>query len=167
MYRWVPLGRDLEGTLPFYSYVLAYAHKGISLFFPEVTLYNVALFAPIFCFVLGLGVLCVFLYRTSDIISACIVGIILATLPITILRSTVGFSDRDSWCFLLGILTVTTYLWKHQTQRTSHRCLFSAISGGFAFLGGLSWEGFGVFICVILSVEIWQFLISEQEEHLG
>ncbi len=27
MSRWVPLGRDLEETLPFYSYVLAYAHS--------------------------------------------------------------------------------------------------------------------------------------------
>ena len=167
MSRWVPLGRDLEETLPFYSYVLAYTHKGISLFFSKVSLYDVALFAPVFCFVLGLGVLCLYLYRTSDIISACIVGIILATLPITILRSTIGFSDRDSWCFLLGVLTVTMYLWKYQTQRTWHRYLLSAASGCFAFLGGLSWEGFGVFIFVILCAEIWQFLISEQEEHLG
>ncbi|MCE2399967.1 hypothetical protein J4G08_03670 [Candidatus Poribacteria bacterium] len=167
MHRWMPFGRDLEGILPFYSYVSAYVHKGISLFFPEVSLYSVALFVPVLCFVFGLGVLCVFLYCTSDIISACIVGIILATLPITILRSTIGFSDRDSWCFLLGVLTVTTYLWKYQTQSTKHRYFLSVVSGGFAFLGGLSWEGFGVFICVILSVEIWQFLISEQEERLG
>ncbi len=165
--RWVPLGRDLEETLPFYSYFLAYAHKGISLFFSEVSLYSVVLLAPVFCFVLGLGVLCLYLYRTSDLISACIVGILLATLPITILRSTVGFADRDGWCFLLGVLTVTMYLWKHQTQRIWHRYLFSVASGGFAFLGGLSWEGFGVFIFVILCAETWQFLISEQEEHLG
>ena len=117
MHRWMPFGRDLEGILPFYSYVPAYAHKGISLFFPEVTLYHVALFVPVLCFVFGLGALCLYLYRTSDIISACLVGIILATLPITILRSTIGFSDRDSWCFLLGILTVTTYLWKIKRRR--------------------------------------------------
>lgn len=167
MHRWMPFGRDLEGILPFYSYVPAYVHKGISLFFPEVILYHVALFVPVLCFVFGLGVLCVFLYHTSDIFSACIVGIILATLPITILRSTIGFADRDSWCFLLGVLTVTTYLWKYQTQTPRHRYLLSAVSGAFAFLGGLSWSGFGVFICIILAVEIWQFLISEREETLG
>ena len=103
MDRWVPLGRDLEETLPFYAYVLAYFHKGISLFFPEVSLYSIVLFAPVFCFMLGLGGLCLYLYRTFGLIFAWIVGIILTTLPGTILRSTAGFSDRDSWCFLLGI----------------------------------------------------------------
>ncbi len=167
MHRWMPLGRDLEETLPFYSYVLAYAHHGISFFFSEVTLYHVSLFVPVLCFVLGLGVLCVFLYRTSGILFACLVGILLATLPVTILRSTIGFADRDSWCFLLGVLTVTTYLWQYQTESRRHRYFLSAVSGGFAFLGGLSWEGFGVFIFVIFSSEIWQFLTSKEEKNLG
>lgn len=167
MSRWLPLGRDLSGILPFYSYVLAYAHAGISLFFPEVTLYHVTLFVPVLCFVLGLGALCLYLYCTAGIISACLVGILLATLPDTILRSTIGFADRDSWCFLLGVLTVTTYLWQYQTESPRHRYFLSAVSGAFAFLGGLSWSGFGVFLCIILSVEMWQFLISEHEAHFG
>lgn len=33
MHRWLPLGRDLELTLNFYSYALAYAHKVFSLLF--------------------------------------------------------------------------------------------------------------------------------------
>ena len=65
-----------------------------------------------------------------------------------------------------GHLTVTTYLWKYQTQHTWHRYFFSAASGGFAFLGGLSWEGFGVFVFVILCTEIWLFLTSEEEKNL-
>ena len=32
---------------------------------------------------------------------------------------------------------------------------------------GLSWEGFGVFLSVILVVELWRFLTSETEEGLG
>ena len=56
MHRWVPLGRDLGQTLNAYSYATAYTYKLIALFFPNVTLYQVHLFAPVVCFVLGLVV---------------------------------------------------------------------------------------------------------------
>ena len=164
MHRWLPLGRDLEQTLPFYSYVLAYVHKAIVLFFPNVSLYNVVLLAPVVFFVFGMGALCIFLYRVFGFDVAVIVGILLAFLPGSVDRSSAGFSDRDSWCLLLGILAIATYLWKEQIQRSSHRFLFAALSGFFVLLGGLSWEGFGVFILIILCTELWRFLTSEREE---
>ena len=166
MHRWVPLGRDLEQTLNLYSYVTAYIHELISLFFPNVTLYQVHLFAPVVCFLLGMGILCLFLYRTFGLSIAASVGLLLAIMPGSVERSAAGFSDRDSWCWLLGILTVITYLWKEQAQRRSYRFLGTALSGFFMFLGGLSWEGFGVFGVVILAIELWRFLTSEKEEQL-
>ena len=60
MHRWLPLGRDLGQSLNAYSYALAYAHRAIVLLFPDVSLYHTALFAPVVCFVIGLGVLCFF-----------------------------------------------------------------------------------------------------------
>lgn len=167
MYRWLPIGRDLGQTLNLYSYAVAYTHKCLMPFFPRLTLYDVMLVAPVICFVLSLGVLCCYLYHVYGFTVSCIVGVLLATLPVTILRSLVGFSDRDSWCLLLGVAAVTTYLWKFQTQRTAHRYFLSAISGGFVFFGGLSWEGFGVFVLTILFTEIWQFLTSEEENSIG
>ena len=164
MHRWLPLGRDLEQTLPFYSYVLAYVHKALALFFPDVSLYNVVLFAPVVFFVLSMGILCLFLYWVFGFDIAVIVGLLLALLPGSVDRSSAGFSDRDSWCLLLGILAIITYLWKEQIQRPRHRFLLTALSGFFVFLGGLSWEGFGVFILIILCAELWCFLTSEREE---
>ena len=35
------------------------------------------------------------------------------------------------------------------------------------FLGGVSWEGFGVFLSIVLLLEIWRFLTSETEDRLG
>ena len=166
MHRWLPIGRDLGQSLNAYSYAIAYTHKVITLIFRNVSLYQVALFAPVVCFLLGLGALCFFLYRAFGILFSSIVGVFLATLPGIVERSTAGFSDRDSWCLMLGILAVTTYLASLQTQRPRSRLLWTLVSGFTVFLGGISWEGFGVFLSVILCVELWRFLTSEKEEGL-
>lgn len=166
MHRWVPLGRDLGQTLNLYSYVLAYVHKTMTLCFPNISLYHVTLYAPVVCFIFGLGVLCLFLSRAFGQLFSSVVGIFLATLPGAIIRSVAGFSDRDSWCLMLGILAVTTYLASLQTQPLRQRILWTLASGFSMFLGGLSWEGFGMFLLVILVVELWRFLTSETEEGL-
>ena len=78
MHRWVPLGRDLEQTLNLYAYATAYTYKLVALFFPNVTLYQVHLFVPLVCFLLGMGVLCLFLYRIFGLSVAATVGLLLA-----------------------------------------------------------------------------------------
>ncbi|MDE0088900.1 MAG: hypothetical protein OXU23_24485 [Candidatus Poribacteria bacterium] len=163
MHRWYPLGRDTEQSLNVYPYVLAYTYKLIKLFFPNVTHYQVQLLVPVICFVLGMGVLCLFLYHYFGLHVAVIVGILLAIMPGCVERSTAGFSDRDSWCWLLGVLAVVPYLWKEQTEVKRNRFIGAAVSGFFMFLGGLSWEGFGVFGLVILAIELWRFLTTEKE----
>ena len=167
MSRWLPLGRDLTQTLNLYGYILAYVHKAVVWIFPNITLYHVTIYTPVGCFCLGLGALCLFFYRTFGILFSSIVGVLLATLPGAISRSTAGFGDRDSWCLMLGILTVTTYLASLQSQQPRKRLLWTLASGVAMFLGGLSWEGFGVFLSIILLVEVWQFLTSETEDRLG
>ncbi|MYA99336.1 hypothetical protein F4X90_06620 [Candidatus Poribacteria bacterium] len=69
-----------------------------------------------------------------------------------------------SWCLMLGILSVTTYLISLETQHPRKRFLWTLASGFTVFLGGMSWEGFGVFLSVLLVVEIWRFLSSEKEK---
>ena len=166
MHRWLPLGRDLGQSLNAYSYAIAYTHKVITLIFRDVSLYQVALFAPVVCFLLGLGVLCSFLYRNFGLLFSSIIGVLLATLPGIVERSAAGFSDRDSWCLMLGILAIITYLVSLQTQHPRSRLLWTLASGFTVFLGGISWEGFGVFLSVILCIELWRFLTSEKEEGL-
>ena len=167
MHRWLPTGRDLEQTLNLYSYITAYTHKLIILFFPDVTLYQLHVVAPVICFVIGLGIVCLFLYSVFGFDVAVTVSILLAVLPGCLERSAAGCSDRDSWCWLLGIIVVITYLWKEQSHRRNIRLLLSGISGLFMLLGGLSWEGFGVFTLVILIIELWRFLSSETETNIS
>ena len=166
MHRWLPLGRDYGQSMTAYAYSMAYTHKAITVLFSDVSLYQVSLFSPAVCFVLGLAVLCLFLHRTFGWLFSSIVGIFLATLPGIVERSAAGFSDRDSWCLMLGIFAVIAYLASLQTQLPRRRLLLTLASGLSVFLGGMSWEGFGVFVSVILITELWKFLTSEKEEGL-
>ena len=164
--RWVPHGRDLSQILPFYAYAVTYTYKAIALVFPNVSLYQVTLYTSVVCFAIGFSVICFFLYRAFGMLFSGTVGVLLATLPGTIERSVAGFSDRDSWCLMLGILAIVTYLTSLRAQTSRWQWFFTLASGATMFLGGLSWEGFGVFLLVILCVEIWRFLTSETEERL-
>lgn len=166
MDRWVPVGRDLEQTLNLYSYALAYTHEALSYLFPQLTLYQTTLYIPVICFCVGIAAICIFLYHTYGLLFASTFGILIATLPGTINRSSAGFCDRDSWCLMLGILVIVTYLASLQTQHHRRRLIFTLASGVIAFLGGLSWEGFGVFLFILLFVELWRFLSSETDDDL-
>lgn len=166
MHRWLPLGRDLGQTLNLYSYFLAYIHKAIALCFPEVSLYHVSLYAPTLCFLIALSSVCLFLYYTNGLLFSGVVGVLLATLPGAILRSSAGFGDRDSWCFLLAVLATTTYLLSLQARPPRERIFWTLASGSIVFLGGLSWEAFGLTVAIILAVELWRFCSTEDEQHL-
>ena len=167
MHRWPPLGRDLGQTLNLYGYLLAYTHRAIGFCFPQVTLYHVTIYAPVICFCIGLAVLCLFFSRAFGLAFSSMVGVLLATLPGTIDRSAAGFGDRDSWCWLLGVLAITTYLASLAPHSRRKRLGWTFASGFFVVLGGVSWEGFGVFLSIILCVELWRFLTTETEEGLG
>jgi asparagine N-glycosylation enzyme membrane subunit Stt3 len=119
MHRWLPVGRDLEQTLNLYGYVLAYTHKVIAWVFPNITLYHITLYMSVICFCIGLGVLCLYLYYTYGLLFSSIVGVLLATLPGSIERSTAGFGDRDAFCFMIGILSIITYLISNERRHSN------------------------------------------------
>ena len=166
MHRWLPLGRDNQQLLSLYAYAIAYIHKAVMRIFPNLTLYHIQIYLPVICFTLGLGGLCLLLARSYGILFAAVAGLLLATLPGSIERSAIGFADRDAWCWMLGTLAITSYLWKEQTKPGWRRYLTTILSGFAVFLGGLSWEGFGSFPLIILAAELWKFCTTEREHHL-
>ena len=167
MHRWLPLGRDLGQTLNLYGYVLAYTHKAVSAVFRNITLYQVSIYIPVVCFCIGLAALCLFFYHTYGLLFSSIVGVLLATLPGSIERSTAGFGDRDAFCLMIGILAAVTYLVSLEKETLPKRLIWTLTSGFTVFLGGISWEGFGVFLSVIMIVELWRFLTTKTAEGLG
>ena len=160
MHWWLPLGRDNTQLLSLYAYVIAFIHKA----FPWLSLYYIQLYLPMVSFVIGLGVLFLFLTRAYGILFTSIASVLLATLPGSIERSAAGFGDRDVWCWMLGTLAVTSYLWKMQMEPGRRRYIATALSGITVFLGGLSWEGFGVFLLII---HVTELLIKKMRWQLG
>lgn len=60
---------------------------------------------------------------------------------------------------MLGIFAVITYLASGQTQSSRRRLLLTLASGFSVFLGGLSWEGFGVFVSLAFALGyVWMQL---------
>ena len=166
MRRWLPHGRDNRQIFPIYAYAIAYTHKAISWVSPKLTLYHIQVYIGTICFTLGLGVLCFFLARVYGVVFAAIVTLLLATLPGSIERSAAGFGDRDAWCWMLGIFVVTSYLYKESMKPGLRRWITTALAGFTVFLGGLSWEGFGFFVLMIVAVELYKFCSTETEQHL-
>jgi len=162
MDRWLPLGRDNTQLLSLYPYAIAYTHK----VFPWWSLYQIQLYLPVLCFTLAIGVLFLFLARCYGVMFASIVGVLLATLPGSISRSAAGFGDRDTWYYLIGVLVVTNYLWKEQMPPGRRRWIATALAGFTCFLGGMSWEGFGVFVLMVVAIELYKFCTTDTEEHL-
>ena len=162
MDRWLPLGRDNQQQLSLYPYAIAYTQK----LFPWWSLYQIQLYLPVLCFTLAIGVLFLFLTRCYGVMFAAIVGVLLATLPGSISRSAAGFGDRDAWYYLIGVLVVTSYLWKEQMPPGRRRWIATALAGFTCFLGGMSWEGFGVFVLMIVAIELYKFCTTDTEQHL-
>lgn len=162
MHRWLPIGRDNTQLLSLYAYAIAYLHKA----FPGWSLYQIQLYLPPFCFAIGLSVIFLFLNRSYGLLFATLVSLVLATLPGSIERSAAGFGDRDAWCWMAAAFAVTSYLWKEQVEPGWRRHLATALSGLTVFLGGLSWEAFGVFLLIIHAVELWKFCNTDTEVHL-
>ncbi len=167
MHRWLPLGRDNGQLLSLFSYAIAYTHKAVGRISPKITLYQIQLYAPAVCFTLGLGVLMLFLVHTYGVFFAATAGILLATLPGSIDRSTAGFGDRDVWCWMMAVVVVASYLWKERMDHGWRRWFGTALCGFTVFLGGLSWEAFGVFVLIIIAVEVWKFCTTDTEVHLN
>lgn len=166
MHRWLPEGRDNGQLLSLYAYGIAYIYKLTGWIFPKLTPYHIQLYLSTICFIIGLGVLCFFLARANGFFFAFIVALLLATLPGSIERSTVGFGDRDAWCWMFGIFGVTSYLWKEQMEKGWRRWIATVLCGATVFLGGLSWEGFGFFLVIITTIELWKYCTTDTENDL-
>ena len=166
MRRWLPEGRENGQRLYLYAYGIAYIHKSIGWIFPELTLYHIQIYLPTICFIVGLGVLCLFLARVFGFYFAATVILLLAILPGSIERSAAGFGDRDAWCWMFGILAVISYLWKERMELGWQRWITTALCGAIVFLGGMSWEGFGFFLIIIIALELWKFCTTDTEDRL-
>lgn len=161
MRRWLPTGRDLTVYLSFSSYFLAWLTQFLQIFFPNWTLYQVAVYYPVGAFAAFMIVCYAFARRYLGRSAALISALLLAVAPSAVGRSLAGFSDRDALCLLLGGIVLFGYrLSADDGVKTVWRNGALGASSLAALLLGLTWEGAGLFIAVAAAAEFARILIQ-------
>ena len=166
--RWQLEGRDLSTSLNLFSYVLAYTYRSLHWVFPNMSLYTVAVSAPIVCYALCLLILYVLWRQVFDTSIALLAVNFTAIFPsLNLHRSAAGFADRDTFVLLLSLVMFLFYLKAESaipktnlssdiTSRATSakliRYLYAALSGIAGGLIALSWEGVGL---TIATLSIW------------
>ncbi len=183
--RWQLEGRDLSTSLNLFSYLLAYTYRFLYWFFPNISLYTVAVYAPIVCYALCLLILYVLWRRVFGTSIALLAVNFTAIFPsLNLHRSTAGFADRDAFVLLLWLVMFLFYLKAESTLPKTGAsagitakasggkwlCSFyAAISGIAGGLLALSWEGVGlatVMLSIWIGVRVLRGRFSRQSASL-
>jgi len=165
MMRWLPIGRDLTQQLSLSSYVIAYLYKFCRLFYPSLTVYKAAVYYPIFLYLVTLVVLYLLAKRLLNSATALLTVAILAVSQSTLHRSMAGFSDRDSLSLLLAVSSFYFYIRAVQATGLRSRLIHSSVSGVIMMLLGLTWEGVGLFILVIVLLHAAKLIFDDYTKH--
>ena len=156
--RWSPIGIEMEHRLTVFPHVLAGLFKGLSLLVSSLTLEDVAILFPIIFSVLSGGMLYLLINRLTDTYTALLsVNLAIISWP-WVARTTAGYADRDALVLFFTIASYYFYVRAYQTKPRRKQLLFSFASGILMALVGLTWEGSGLLIVVIVGVEFIRFI---------
>ena len=75
-------------------------------------------------------------------------------------RSAAGYADRDAFCLLLGIVALYAYVRRIESESRRAGMLWVTCSGVATGALGLSWEGAGIFVVIIVASEALRFLVG-------
>ena len=176
--RWQPEGRDLSTSLNLFSYVLAYTYRFLHRFFPNISIYTVAVYASVVCYALCLLALYALWRHVFDAAIALLAVNFTAIFSfLNLHRSAAGFVDRDAFVLLLWLVMFLFYLKAEsaipKTESSADithpfplirgikgvsvcsirvRYFYAALSGIAGGLIALSWEGAGLAIAIL---SIW------------
>ena len=156
--RQYPIGKSSDTQLSVYPYTLAALYKGISLLFRSVTLEQIGMFSSLFFFSLSLLVFYFLLHRLLGWQTALLSINLCVVAPSTLGRSVVGYADRDAFCLFLALVSYYLYLRAYQSDPLRNRLILGLLSGGVMMLLGLSWQGVGLFISIMVMLNFILFL---------
>ena len=156
--RQYPIGKSSDTQLSVYPYTLAALYKGISLLFRSVTLEQIGMFSSLFFFSLSLLVFYFLLHRLLGWQTALLSINLCVVVPSTLGRSVVGYADRDAFCLFLALVSYYLYLRAYQSDPLRNRLILGLLSGGVMMLLGLSWQGVGLFISIMVMLNFILFL---------
>ena len=160
MLRQYPIGKGSETQLSVYPYTLAALYKGVSLLFRSVTLEHIGMFSSLFFFSLSLIILYLLLHRLLGWQTALLTINLCIVVPSTLGRSVVGNVDRDAFSLFLALVSYYLYLRAYQSNPLRNRLILGLLSGAVMTLLGLTWQGVGLFISIIVALNFILFLFS-------
>ncbi len=167
-FRYVPLGYNTSEELPGVTYSIAYLHKFLSLFSPDIAVEYVAIILPVVFFALTL---IAFFFMVKKLFEdnkhskmiALISTAFLAVFPGFVHRTLAGVPEKESIAFLFLFLAVyfMASAWKAKDWKgASLLGLAAGISTG---LMGLSWGGI-TFLFVIVSLSAFVYFFTKNFE---
>ena len=159
MLRQYPIGKGSETQLSVYPYTLAVLHKGVSLLFRSVTLEQIGMFSSLFFFSLSLIVFYLLLHRLLGWQTALLTINLCVVVPSTLGHSVVGNIDRDAFCLFLAFVSYYLYLRAYQSNLLRIRLVLGLLSGVVMTLLGLTWQGVGLFISIIVLLNFILFFL--------
>ena len=155
--RWAPIGVQTNQRLTLFPVILAGLFNLLSWFIPTLTIEYFAVLFPVIFSVLGGWLLYPLIRRLTDEYTALLtVNISLISWP-WVARTLSGYADRDAFVLCLAIASYYFYVCSCQTLNPKKQWLLCFTSGFLMALIGLTWEGVGLLIAVIVGVELIQF----------
>ena len=158
MLRQYPIGKGSETQLSVYPYTLVALYRGVSLLFRSVTLEQIGMFSSLFFFNLSLIVFYLLLHRLLGWQTALLSINLCVVVPSMLGRSVVGNVDRDAFCLFLALVSYYLYLRAYQSDPLRNRLILGLLSGVVMMLLGLSWQGVGLFISIMVVLNFILFL---------
>lgn len=158
--RLSPVGVEMEYRLTLFPWVLASLFKGLSLFVPSLTIEGATILFPVIFPILSGCLLYLLINRLTDTYTALLsVNLAVISWP-WVARTTAGYVDCDAFVLFLALASYYFYIRAYQTESQQKQLLFSTASGVLMALVGLTWEGSGLLITVIVGVEFIKFVIG-------
>ena len=158
--RWYPVGVDSSTQLLTYPYTLAFLYQCVSLFFRVVTIEQAVMFSSLLFFSLSLIAFFFLIQRLLGWATALLSTNLCVVVPATLGYSVIGNVDRDAFCLFLALVSYYLYLRAYQSDRLRNRLILGLLSGVVMTLLGLTWQGVGLFISIIVLLNFILFLLT-------
>ncbi len=152
-----PLGEKTGRQLTFYPYIIAGIYRIIKFTGIDFGKFVVAL--PIIFLVLTVSVIYMLIWRVFGHKVAFLSVNILTVTPPFLVRTYAGFADRDGLVLLLSMLTFLFYIQSYFCINWK-QLVFRFISSLFTLCLGLTWHGVGLFVSVVITLELIRIIID-------
>lgn len=148
--RNAPSGIDTTTNTTLFPFLLANAFAVTHTFFPNLTLYQFAIFSSIFFISLAALLLYAFTNRLFGRIAALFATLVFVSTGYLISRSFAGYVDTDAPVILFFLASIYLYAEACQAREMWKRLSYTLLSGIVIIFLGLMWTGVGFAITIVV-----------------